>query len=603
VAIKRLLIGRPLKTKELASERLSIFRALAILSSDALSSVAYGTEEILLVLAGVGAAAFGLSVDIAVAITLLLAVLVVSYRQVIDAYPNGGGAYVVSRDNLSPTFSYLAGASLLVDYTLTVSVSVAAGVAAFTSAVPSTFPYTVPMCLLFILVVTVVNLRGVTESSSVFMWPTYVFVGSVLLMIALGLTHLGGASSAAHVERLRRATEAVDLFIILRAFSSGCSALTGVEAISNGVPLLKEPSTRNAKATLVWLGVLLGAMFLGVSVLAARFHILPTTQQTVLSQVAHDVYGNGILYYILSFSTTLILGLAANTSFNGFPIMASVMANDHVLPHMFRSRGDRLVYSNGIVVLAILSGLLIVVFHGNTNNLIPLYAIGVFTGFTLSQAGLVVRWRRTQPRGWTRRALVNGIGAVTTAAALVVFGVTKFTEGAWIVLLMIPLMMLWFRQVHRHYEEVARELQMYEDPPPLAPRETMIVVPVVSIDRLAAEALSYATSLTGQVVAVHVAFDEAEEAAFRARWEVWQPEGVRLVVLRSQYRSVIRPFLRFIDSVKVQTRTQVVVLVPELIAARRWQAILHNQTGVMLEMTLRLRKDVVVGMVPFKMMR
>jgi amino acid transporter len=603
VSLKRVLLGRPLKTSALATERMSVFRALAILSSDALSSVAYGTEEILVVLAAVGAAAFSLSIYISIAIVVLLAILVISYRQVIEAYPNGGGAYIVSRENLSATFSHLAGASLLVDYTLTVSVSVAAGVAALTSALPQTYPYTVPMCLAFIFLVMVVNLRGVTESSSVFMWPTYVFVASVLAMIALGLTHVGDPGAGARLDRLGASTSGLGLFLILRAFSSGCSALTGIEAISNSVPVLKEPSWRNGQRTLVWLGVLLGAMFLGVSVLAAHYRILPTAHQTVLSEVAHRVFGGSIMYYVLSFSTTLILGLAANTSFNGFPIMASVMAGDHVLPHMFRSRGDRLVYSNGIIVLAILSALLIVVFRGNVTNLIPLYAIGVFIGFTLSQSGMVVWWRNHRPPGWTRRALVNGVGAVLTAAAVVVFGITKFTGGAWVVMVMIPMLMLWFGRVHNHYDEVARELQMYDTPPPVSQRATMVVVPVVSIDRLAAEALSYATSLNGQVVAVHVAFDDEAEMRFRERWEQWRPEGVRLVVLRSQYRSVIRPLLRFIDSVKAQTNEQVVVLVPELIAARRWQAILHNQTGVMLEMTLRLRKDVVVGMVPFRMAR
>lgn len=603
MSIKRFLFGRPLKTSALASERLSVFRAISILSSDALSSVAYGTEEILLVLATVGAAAFSLSLYVAFAIVGLLAILIFSYRQVIEAYPNGGGAYVVSRDNLGTTFSHLAGASLLVDYTLTVSVSTAAGVAALTSAVPSVYPYTVPMCLGFIAIVTVVNMRGVTESSSVFMWPTYVFVVSVLLMVFLGVFHLGGPVSMERVHRVGQAATGVGLFLILRAFSSGCSALTGIEAISNSVPVLKDPSVKNAKATLVWLGILLGLMFLGVSALAARYGILPTSQETVLSQVAHRVYGTGPIYFVLSFSTTVILGLAANTSFAGFPIMASVMANDHALPHMFRSRGDRLVYSNGIVVLAILSALLTVIFRGNVNDLIPLYAIGVFTGFTLSQAGMVVRWRRTRPPGWSRRAFVNGLGAVVTAISVVIFGMTKFAEGAWIVLVMIPALMLWFHRVNAHYTEVARELQMYEAPPPITPKDTLVVVPVVSIDRLAGEALSYATSLNGQVVAVHVAFDEESEEQFRTRWNKWNPEGVRLVVLRSQYRSVIRPVLRFIDSVKTQTHEQVVVLVPELIAARRWEAILHNQTGVMLEMTLRLRKDVVVGMVPFRMVR
>jgi amino acid transporter len=607
-SLKRFLIGRALKNRELRGERLRTLAGLSILAPDALSSVAYGTEEILVVLASIGAVALWFSLPIALTIVLLLVVLVISYRQVIEAYPGGGGAYVVGRDSVGRLPSLVAGASLLVDYTLTIAVSVTAGGDAMISAFPQLAHFRVLFDVLLIAIICLVNLRGVRESATLFAAPTYTFVVMVLIMVGVGLWRGGLHGLAAHHALVPRDIGGVSLFLLLRAFSSGSSALTGVEAISNGVPLFREPAVRSAKAAMAMLGILLGTMFMGTTVLAFAFRIVPLPDNTVLSQVAQHAFGRSIFYYILAFATTAILVLAANTSFAGFPQLAYTMAKDKFMPHLFQTRGDRLVFTNGIMFEAVAAAFLIIVFGGSTARLIPLYAIGVYAGFTISQFGLVMqRARRARASGGMQpgdlpKSLVNGFGAVLTAVVVVVFAVTKFAEGAWVVLIVIPLLVLCFLKIHRHYEATAAELRLpsFDFHPEIRP--SMVIVPVSTVTRVVANALSYARSIADTVVALHVSSDPEETQKFHERWEQWNPPGVRLVTIESQYRSVVQPILRYIDLLRMQSPdATITVVIPEFVVGRWWQSILHNQMGILLQARLRLRRDVVIVAVPYRL--
>ena len=593
VSVWSLLLGRPLKGSEAQTEEIGAAQGLAALSLDALSSVAYGPQAIVIVLAGAGAAALGLTVPITVAIVALLALLVLSYMQVIEAYPQGGGAYAVARGNLGAKAGMVAAAALLVDYTLTVAVSVAAGVAALTSAFPPLLPWTVPLGVLLVVVLTVINLRGAGESGRAFLAPTFLWILAVFAMLAVGLWASHAASPAAAPPVATG--EAIGLLLILRAFAAGCSALTGVEAIANGVPLFAAPAVRRARTTEVLLGSILGTMLLGVAVLAVRFHIQPSQTQTVLSLITAAAVGRDWLYYLVSCSTALVLGLAANTSFSGLPILLSLLARDNYVPHAFGLRGDRLVYNRGIVVLAVGALVLLVAAGGNTNALIPMFAIGVFTGFTLSQTGMVVRWWRERPAGWHWRAALNGLGALTTGIATLVFVVSKFTGGAWVVVLAVPLLFVLFTRIHHYYARLGTLLDLGHLPPRPQARSTLVVVPVHSISRLTASALSDAMSLGDDVVAVAVQWTPEEADALERDWERWDP-GVRLVTLHSQYRSVVRPIVRFVRSVEVHAHDRVLVLIPELVPRRPWQQLLHNQLGVALAAALRGSRDVVVAL-------
>src|SRR5271166_1581645 len=445
--LRAVLFGRALSAQEASSEQITPVEGLSALSLDALTSVAYGPEAILIVLAAAGATALHLILPITIAIVLLLVILVISYRQVIDAYPHGGGAYAVSRDNFGPQVAKVAGAALIVDYTLTVAVSIAAGVGQLTSAFPATTPYTVPMCLGILLVITALNLRGLGEGARAFLVPTIVFIVGLLAIIAIGLLHPLGPHATMTRSSLVAAhpVETVTVLLVLKAFSAGCSALTGVEAIANGVPLFREPRVERAKRTELLLGVILATMLLGLALLVNKFHIQPRPHQTVLSQIMVAAVGRNVAYYVVSLTITLVLALAANTSFGGLPVLTSLLSRDNYLPHLFGVRDSRLVFGNGVLTLAVFSGALLVAVGGNTNTMIPLFAIGVFTGFTLSQAGLVVHWRSTRPAGWKRRAAINGLGAVVTGVATIVFLVTKFVEGAWVVVVIVPLLIVLFR--------------------------------------------------------------------------------------------------------------------------------------------------------------
>ena len=513
-SIRRLLLGPPLRARDVSKEQINPVEGLSALSLDALTSVAYGPEAIIVVLAAAGASALGLVLPITLAIVALLVILVFSYRQVVDAYPGGGGAYAVSRANFGAGASLVAGAALVVDYTLTVAVSIAAGVGSLTSAFPGMVSATVPLCLGILAVVTAFNLRGLGEAARAFLLPTVMFIVGLLAIIAIGLVHPLALNVPQPGRSLMptRDLEAVSVLLVLKAFSAGCSALTGVEAIANGVPLFKQPRVTLAKRTEALLGGILGAMLVGLAVLARRWHVGPRSGQTVLSQIMAYAVGRHWAYYLLSLTITLVLALAANTSFGGLPVLASLLARDQYLPHLFSLRDDRQVFGNGIWVLSVMSGVLMIAVNGDTNRLIPLFAIGVFTGFTLSQSGLVIHWRRERPPHWRRRAFVNGTGAVVTAVATIVFLVTKFTEGAWVVVVAVPLFIFMFTRVHAYYQRARKALEIGQVPERPAAKPTIVVVPVTGVSRLAEQAISEALGISKQVVAVSVMLEDAGAA-------------------------------------------------------------------------------------------
>jgi amino acid transporter len=599
----RVLIGRPLRSGEASKERITPVEGLSALSLDALTSVAYGPEAIIVVLAVAGSGGLHDILPITIVIVLLLAVLVFSYRQVIDAYPGGGGAYAVSRANLGTRASLVAGASLIVDYTLTVAVSIAAGVGALTSAFPSLTSATVPICLGILAVITLLNLRGLGETARAFLLPTMVFIVGLLAIIVVGLIHPlalhdpqpGRSLLATH------SLETVSVLLILKAFSAGCSALTGVEAIANGVPLFKEPRVVRAKRTELMLGVILGAMLLGLAVLASHWHIGPRSGQTVLSQIMADAVGRHWAYYVVSLTITLVLSLAANTSFGGLPVLASLLSRDDFLPHLFAQRGDRQVFANGIWALSILSAGLLIAVGGNTNSLIPLYAIGVFTGFTLAQTGLVVHWWRERPDKWRHRAAVNGLGATMTAIATVVFLFSKFLEGAWVVVVAVPTFVFLFARIHAYYVRAGHELGFGEFVVKPQAKHSLVIVPVTAVSRLTEHAISEALSLGEEVVAVTVVLDggsegDAHAESLQHEWGQWDP-GVALTVLHTDYASVVDPLCAFIDERRAEDDRQIVVLIPVVIPDRIRYRILHNQIDLVLSAALRSRPDVVVARV------
>jgi amino acid transporter len=600
-----LLIGPPRPSRGGGTDRITPVEGLSALSLDALTSVAYGPEAIILVLAVAGAGALHLVLPVTIAIVVLLAILVFSYLQVIDAYPHGGGAYAVSRANLGARTSLVAAAALVVDYTLTVAVSIAAGVASLQSAFPALAGATVPLCLGILVLITMLNLRGLGDTARAFLLPTMVFIVGLLAIIAVGLIHpLGLNEPLPGTSQLpTTGLKAVTFLLILKAFSAGCSALTGVEAIANGVPLFREPRARRAKTTELLLGVILGAMLLGLAVLAKRWHVGPRSGQTVLSQVMSLAVGRGWAYYIVSITITVVLALAANTSFGGLPVLSSLLARDNYVPHFFALRGDRQTYAFGIGALAVMSGVLLLAVRGNTNTLIPLFAIGVFTGFTLSQTGLVVHWRRLRPPHWHLRAAINGIGAVITAVATIVFLVSKFTEGAWVVVIAVPAFILLFQRIHAYYQRAGAALRIDQVPleKPVGKR-TIVIVPVNRLSRLTEHALCEAESLAQETIAVTVVLETGEAGDLWSeelvdQWAEWDP-GVPLRVLRTDYASVVEPIVEFIDDVKAEhPDDQLVVLIPVIRPGRVRYRLLHNQIDLALSSTLRKRDDIVVARV------
>ncbi len=598
VGLGRRLLGRPLRSSEGAREQISPIEGLSALSLDALTSVAYGPQALLVALGAGGLMALRLAPWISVAIVGLLGLLVASYMQVIVAYPGGGGAYAVARANLGRRLSLLAGAALIVDYTLTVAVSISAGVESVTSAYPSLAPYTVPACVGVLTVITFLNLRGLAEGARAFLVPTLAFIIVILGIIVVGLVHPldPGLHQPGAAQVSTHALQSVGLLLVLQAFSAGCSALTGVEAIANGVPLFRKPRVTRARQTELMLGILLAAMLLGLAALVQRFRVEPRTGDAVLNQIVGYAIGRGWAFDAISLLVMLVLALAANTSFGGLPVLASLLAEDHRLPHAFAIRGDRLVFGSGIWVLGLLSAVLLVATGGNTNALIPLFAIGVFTGFTLAQAGMVRHWLSGRQSGWRWRAVINAIGATASGISTVIFVVTKFREGAWVVVVAVPLLILLFVRVHTYYRSVAAELRLGTVPAKPRRGRTLVVVPFTDISRLTREALSQALSMGDEVFAVTVVFaeDDARRVAVEQEWQRWDP-GVPLVVLRSQYHSVARPLLRYIGSLKPSPTRRVVMLIPILVPRRFWHRALHNHLDLVLSAALRRRRHVVVA--------
>jgi amino acid transporter len=525
-------------------------------------------------------------------------VVAISYQQTIHAYPSGGGSYIVARANLGPTPGLIAAAALLIDYVLTVSVSVAAGVAAITSAFPPLLGHRVALGVFFVVAIAAANLRGVRESGRVFAAPTYLFIVSFVIMVVVGLYRWLWGGLPVLPPHAEAATTALTWFLVLRAFSAGCTALTGIEAISNGVPAFRPPEARNAAITMGWMAFILGALFLGITLLASALNVAPVENETVVSQIARALFGDGLFYYLIQASTTLILILAANTSFADFPRLASLLSRDRYAPRQFRTVGDRLVFSNGIVILAVLAAALIVAFRAETHALIPLYAVGVFISFTLSQAGMVRHWLVDHGSGWQWRLLINGTGAVVTGAVTLVIAATKFWHGAWIVVGLIPLMVWGFRAVRRHYDAVAVELSLEHlgDEPPV---QNTVLVLVGDLHMGVVKALRYAQSLSPSPKAVFVELDPSFTPKLEERWTKGGC-GVPLVVLASPYRSMLGPLLDYIDLIRRQSDTSVVtIVIPEFVPRRWWQHLLHNQTALLVKGALLFRRGVVVVDVPF----
>jgi amino acid transporter len=584
-----------------AKGEISSVEGIAALSLDALSSVAYGPEAMLVVLATAGAGALAKIEPITLVIVLLLVILVLSYRQVIEAYPDGGGSYAVSKANLGQRASQLAGASLVVDYTLTVAVSIAAGVAALVSAFPSLAPHSLLISLAVLGFLAAVNLRGIAASAKVFLLPTAVFVLGIYLVIVSGVVRSHAAANAGiHLAIIPKAAATVGVLMLLKAFAAGCSALTGVEAIANDVPVFREPRAQRAMRTEVILGGLLGTMLLGLAFLTVRFHIAPSSGQTVLSQITAASVGRGPVYYVVDLATTVILALAANTSFGGFPVLVSLLARDNMVPHVFGLRGDRPVFRYGVAILAALAGVLLVAVGANTESLIPLYAIGVFTGFTLSQAGLVKHWWRERPARWWARAGLNGTGAVMTAAATAIFLLTKFTSGAWVVVIAVPLLILLFSRIDRYYRRVGAALGLGKVPGRPRGGKGIVIIPVAHLSRMTEFALDTALAFGDDVIAVSIQFDKAKAADLKAEWERWGP-GVELDIVHSPNRSITTPILEYLERPKIRECHQVLVLIPEVEPSKWRHRLLQNQRDVILANVLRRRTDVIVARLPFRL--
>jgi amino acid transporter len=600
--LKRLLIGEPIATAQASHERLSKVKALAVLSSDALSSTAYATEEILKILLLAGSAALWGSLPIAGVIVLLLLIVGFSYRQTIKAYPKGGGSYIVAKDNLGTLPGLTAGASLLVSYVLTVAVSVAAGVLALTSAYPSLEPIKVPLGMGLIVLITVINLRGIRESGTVFMLPTYAFLVCIAVLLVVGLAQYGFAAPMPPREVVP-AGEALTLFLAMRAFASGGAALTGVEAISDGVPAFEPPEWINARKTLTVMVTILAITFAGITYLSYQLGIVPVHEgETVVSQIARAVFGEGPMYLTIQFATMLILILAANTAYSDFPRLSYFLARDGFLPRQFTFRGDRLAYSTGIMALGIFSVIVLWMFGGSISALIPLYAFGVFSAFTLSQSGMVVRWWTRREPSWQTSIIFNGIGAVACFAVLLVVAATKFLDGAWLAVILLPILITVFRLIHRHYNVAAREL-MPETPVDQAHITHRIIVPISRVNQVALQTLAYAQSIArdpqDSVTAVHVSDDTEEAAELREAWDNWKC-GVPLVQIESPFRSLVGPLLAFIDSVhQREPSATVTVILPEFVPGHWWEHLLHNQTALRLKGALLFHPGVVVTSVPY----
>lgn len=607
--IKRRLLGQCLQTNQLSEEKFNVFWGLPILASDAISSVAYAVEEILWALIPIiGLVSYLWMPKIAGAIILLLLILTISYRQIVDAYPGGGGAYMVAKENLGNRAGLIVGAALSVDYTLTVAVSISSGTAAITSAFPFLFPHRVLIAILIISLMVIGNLRGVKDSSKVFSIPTYAFIVTLLTLIISGLVKAAGADQAAIAVSMPSSvalgTQAVTIFLLLRAFSSGCAAVTGVEAICDAVPNFQEPSRRNAKIAYILLAVFVFLTFGGTTYLAKPYHAVPNSEVTVIAQIALVVFGKGFMFYLIQVTTAIILAMAANTAFAGLPTLLSIIARDGYVPRQLSSRGHRLNYSNGILLLASAAALLVVIFEGDTHLLIPLYAIGVFTSFTIAQAGTFIRWVRTKPSGWHYRALVNGLGTLITFVTTIVIGVTKFLSGAWIVMIVIPILVLAMIQIKKHYLAVAKQLDIPNDQLSklkLTPKKPPhVIIPVQSLNAMVVKTLRYAQSISPNVVAFHVGINEEEADKLRRKWAQLQT-NIPLVIKLSPYREVVDPLVDFIKSEEHASEPgdMITILLPQFIVPKWWEVGLHNNTSLFIAKSLLKDRDIVVSVLPF----
>ena len=596
--LKRLLVGKPLKSAENDEHKLTRFAALALLSSDALSSIAYGTEQIVVVLVALSAAAIWYSLPIAAFVIILLISLTLSYRQIIHAYPHGGGAYVVSSENLGKNAGLISGGSLLIDYMLTVAVSVSAGAEAITSAVPALYGHQVAISVTIVLLLMMLNLRGLRESASFLLFPVYTFILVISLLIVVGLYNIvTGAVPLQATALPGAAVPGVSIALILRAFSSGSSSLTGVEAISNAVPFFKKPRAKNAAATLTMMALILGFFFVGITFINYWYGIVPEKEVTVLSQIGKAVFGHGILYYVLQFATALILAVAANTGFSAFPVLAYNLAKDKFMPHMYQDRGDRLGYSNGIITLALGSIVLLFIFHSSTERLIPLYSIGVFIPFALSQTGMVVKWKKEGKR-WLSKSIANITGAFISYAIIAILFVYRLGD-IWPFFIIMPIVMFIFYKIHDHYKKVAEQLRLENDAKLHDYDGNTVLVLVGNVTRVNIGALNYARSIGDYVVAMHVSLDEdvEKEKEIEAEFKKHFPD-VRFSIVHSSYRSIENPIIRYVDIVSKNAAKQnytTTVLIPQFVPNRRWQNILHNQTSLRLRLRLSWRENIVVS--------
>jgi amino acid transporter len=617
------LIGRPLQTADAPHQTIGKIVGLAVFASDALSSTAYATQEILFILAAAGTVAFGYAFPIAIAIVLLLAIVTLSYEQTIHAYPGGGGAYIVARDNLGVLPALVAGAALLTDYILTVAVSISSGVAQITSAFPNLFHYRVPIAVALVAFIMLMNLRGVKESGAIFAIPTYFFIFTMIFTVIMALARyftgsLGIVVDPPDIDTLD-VVRNITPFLILHAFSSGTAALTGVEAISNGIPAFKEPRSHNAGITLIWMSIILGSLFLGITFLAHQIGAVPSEAETVISQLARTAFDErGFAYLVVIVSTTVILIMAANTAFADFPRLSALAAGDGFLPRQLTYRGSRLVFSRGIVALAGIASLLIILFKASVSALIPLYAIGVFLSFTLSQAGMAHRWWKighlapgeeikeqgstlSFEDGWKLKMVINGFGAVCTFVVMLVFAITKFTGGAWIVIILTPTLVIIFYAIYQHYKDLAGHLSLDDYGAPPRVSRHRVIVPISGVHRGSLLALRYARALSSDVTAVHVSVDPEEAEKIKRKWEKWG-EGVRLVILDSPYRLLLEPLLEYIEEVADQRQANevITIVVPQFVPHQWYHNLLHTQAAFLLRLALLFKPGIVITDVPYQ---
>jgi len=604
--LKMFLIGKPLNNSQLHGEKMNVFWGLPIMASDAISSVAYAVEEILWVLIVVGLASYRYMFFAAAAIIALLLILVVSYRQTIDHYPHGGGSYTVAKENLGEIPGLAACASLIIGYVLTVAVSTAAGAAAITSAVPALLPYSVPITLLMILLMTIGNLRGVRESARIFAIPTYVFIASVLIMLVTGFVRSQTGYQPEPLYAVPQAMGDLTFFLVIRAFAAGCAGLTGVEAVSNAIPNFVHPSQKNAKRVLQLLALLVVVIFGGTSYMATLYHAVPSYEVTVLSQIGKQIFGHNILFYILQASTAVILVMAANTSYAGLPLLLSLAARDGYVPKQFNTRGGRLSYSNGIIMLGIAAGVLVILYNGETHRLVPLYAVGVFISFTLSQLGMFRLWLKSRGPGWVHRAVINGVGLLMTSLTVLIIAYSKLLEGAWITLVCIAVLIYLMKVTHKHYLNLSGQLTLHPDEvrqeTELIQVKKHVIVLVDILNKASLKAINYARQLTGDqdVVAFHVSIDAEQTKGLENKWRACQIP-VPLVVKYSPYREIIEPLIDYVESEEhdYQSGDMLTVVMPQFIVDKAWMNIYHNQTAFTIRKKLLHDRHIAVITVPF----